>query len=165
MQLAACRAGLVTNPEDLGELQALYLLQRMQPPEGKAESEEPPPAKRGSKRAFGTEFLSRFENLTLPEKCLYASGYNFEEARLLYCVYDKDIASEVIRHKLENDMAKSQMDFEAVVFGMGGSFGKSSGASKELGEVTDFAKAQAGEDGYVESAMAFMNMQHSFRRK
>lgn len=165
IQLAAYRAGLVDSAEELDEVSAIYLLQRLRPPEEPGQEAPPPASQPSRKRAFGTEFLIWFEKLSLPEKCLYASDYDFEKARLLYCTFDKEIAEQVIKQKLERDMAKAQMDFEAVVFGMGGSFGKGSGGSKDLGEVVDHAKAEVGDPAYLESAFAFMNMQNSYRRK
>lgn len=161
LQVACEWAGLVPPGEVLSEDQAESLLQRMVPKgvDQEVKSEDKP---RSGKRTFATEFLKYYEKLSLQDKCLFAAGYDFEVARLLYCVYDKAVTEEIIKKQFDDEFARMQVGYEAVVFGMGGSFG--SGSREPEGEVTDFAPSQGSGD-YINAAQDFVNMQKSFRSK
>ena len=157
IQLAAEQAGLSTPETPLTEEQATSLVIRLNPPK-KEEDEQPSPGK--GKRSYGTEFLRKFGKLSTEGKCLFTADYNFEEARKLYCVYDKSVTEKIISDKLELVFSLKQMEYEAVVLGMGGSF---SGGSAE--DIDSSEGLEQGTQGYVDAAMAFQNMQHQFRGK
>ena len=104
------------------------------------------------KRQYGGQFIHWFENLSAEEKCLFAADYDYDKARFLYCDIDRGDACEIIRAKFDLVFETGILDFEATVFGMGGSFGGSSG----LGEVTDFSTPGMTEAQLDASAAAFM---------
>lgn len=148
---------------EVSESQALQLLSRLQAKESADENQGASrPAKR-KERTLGSEFLARFEKMSIAEKCLYAADYDYAKARLLYCVYDKDISEKIISDKLSMEFDRMQVQFESVVLGMGGSFKKGASSSKDFGEVTEFGPAP-GEEGYLDAAQSFMQMQNSYRR-
>lgn len=124
------------------------------------------PSNRGkaasSKRTFASQYLKFYEKLSIADKCLVAAGHDFEVARRLYCVYDKEVSEEIIQGRFNLDFEKMQVQYEGVVFGMGGSFGSKS--SIPDGEVIDHAPAPDSPD-YLSAAQDFVNMQHSFRSK
>lgn len=157
IQLAAEQAGLSTPDNPLTEEQAISLVTRLNPPK-KDEPENVAPAR--GKRSYGTEFLNKFGKISVEGKCLFTADYNFEEARKLYCVYDKSVTEKIISDKLELVFSLKQMEYEAVVLGMGGSF---SGGSPE--DIDSSEGLEQGTQGYVDAAMAFQNMQHQFRSK
>lgn len=160
LQLACEQAGLCTEENPITEPQATALLKRLnERPEADPQvAKAPPPG--GRKRSYGTEFLAKFSKLPTEGKCLFAADYDYEEARKLYCVYDKSVSEKIISDKIETCFAARQMDYEAVVLGMGGSF-KGGGQ-----EETDHAEGlEPGSEEHVNAAMAFMSMQHQFKRK
>lgn len=162
LQAAAEWAGLLEPGQAMTGEQAASLLARIsEKPEKAAEAASDKPAKPpSSKRTFASEFLKHYDKLTLQDKCLYTADYDFEVARTLYCVYDKAVSEEIIRKRFDTDFAKMQVGYEAVVFGMGGSFGN--GSREPEGEVVDFAPAQDSPD-YISAAQDFVNMQKSYR--
>jgi len=155
-------AGLLTEGEELTEGQAHALLDRINQGAEQGGGEEPrSQAPRSTKRTFASEFVKTYGKMSVADKCLYAAGYDFEVARQLYCVYDKELSEEIIKSRFDADFARMQVSYEAVVFGMGGSFGGSS-SNADVGEVTDFAP-DPGDSNYIDAAQNFVNMQHSFR--
>lgn len=162
LQIACDWAGLTEQGSLITEKQAESLLQRITA--GAAAGAEKPAqseSRRPSKRTFAAEFLKYYEKMPLQDKCLMAANYDFEVARKLYCVYDKEVSESIIRRHFDTEFARMQVGYEAVVFGMGGSFG---GSSQPEGEVTDFTPPQDSGD-YASAAQDFVNMQKSFRSK
>ncbi len=118
--------------------------------------------KGAGKRAFGTEYLKWFTNLPIAEKCLYAADYDVNKARHLYCELDKELSEEIIKAVFDEKFSTLQAHYEAVVFGMGGTFG-GGGSSVEEGEVTDHS-VTVDSPNYLDAAQAFVSMQNSFRK-
>lgn len=162
LQLAAEWSGVLGSGEALSEEQADSLLRRIvEPAKAAMEAGKEKPVKlQSSKRTFASEFLKSYEKLSLQDKCLHAAGYDFELARCLYCVYDKSVSEEIIRKHFDMEFSRMQVGYEAVVFGMGGSFG--GGPGDVGGEVVDFAPPPDSDD-YISAAQNFVNMQKSYR--
>lgn len=109
---------------------------------------------RSRKRQYGEQFVSWFENLGPVEKCLFASDYDYDKSRKLYCDMDRSDACEIVKAKFELQFEVGIMNFEATVFGMGGSFGNATAP----GKVTDFAVPEMSESQLDASAKSFMQM-------
>lgn len=163
IQAAVVASGLIEEDEMLTPEQVVDLVLRMQP---KEKTEEAPKENsqfgRSKKRVFGSDFLAKFDSWSLEDKCLYAAGFDYEYARRLYCEFDKSIVEKILGVRLGLDAAVNMTRFEAVVFGMGGSMGNTKEPAKDLGEITDFAPEKSSDDFY-DAALAFQQMQHSFR--
>ena len=56
--------------------------------------------------------------------CLFDAGYDLTEARRLYCEEDKDIVAHLGQARTVMSWENAKMQFEAVLFGMGGGYGK-----------------------------------------
>lgn len=152
----------------LAEEQAVKLVERMRKMSSTAPEEKSSPEGFGkstgksSKRGFGSEYLRRFTSLPIAEKCLFAAGYDYNKAKELYCVLDKEVSEEVIKAAFDEKFSSLQVEFEAVVYGMGGSFG-GGGSSAEEGEVIDHS-VPTESASYLDAAQNFVAMQNSFRK-
>lgn len=163
LQAAVEWAGLLAPGQVMTDEQATSLLQRIMRSSRAEENPNKPPGKPPSgKRTFASQYLKFYEKLSIAEKCLLAADHDFEVARQLYCVYDKEVSEVIIQSRFNLDFEKMQVQYEGVVFGMGGSFG-SKGSDPE-GEVVDYAPSPESPD-YLSAAQDFVNMQHSYRSK
>lgn len=110
-----------------------------------------------SQRGFGTKFAQDFEELDGEGKCLFAADYDFERAREMYCLLDKDVASKIIKSKFDYVINLQVLQFEGVVFGMGGSFdGSGGGGNTPLGDVTTIDNSHLQGEAFDREAEAFM---------
>jgi len=152
----------------LDEEQATKLVERIRKMSTPAQEEKSSPESFGkapgksSKRGFGSEYLRRFTSLPIAEKCLFAAGYDYTRARELYCTLDKEISEEVIKAVFDEKFSSLQVEFEAVVFGMGGTFGGGVSSADE-GEVIDHS-VPTESASYLDAAQNFVAMQNSFRK-
>jgi hypothetical protein len=108
--------------------------------------------RKSNKRTFGAKFTRYFEKLDPEKKCLMAADYDFERARYLYCDIDRVVASEIIKAKFDNLFELQMLQFEGVVFGMGGSFKGSANPDDEVTDTRTMTSTQIDA-----SAAAFMN--------
>lgn len=116
-----------------------------------AEKGEEERQRKSNKRTFGAKFSRYFEKLSPEKKCLLTADYDYERARHLYCDLDRAVASEIIKAKFDNLFEIQTLQFEGVVFGMGGSF-KGSGNNEDVIDTKEMTSSQIDA-----SASAFMS--------
>lgn len=87
-----------------------------------SKSGEPSPsAPKGGKRTFGKEFLKWFAGLDQEQALLVLTDYNFEAAYKLYSEVPALLVDKMIRTRIGYEWSHAEANFEAVIFGMGGS--------------------------------------------
>ena len=84
--------------------------------EGKSE-----PKSKSGKRQFGTEFINWFSKLDTEQILLLITDFDYEKAYKLYSETPVSLVDKMIETKLSYEWTKAEKDFEAVIFGMGGS--------------------------------------------
>jgi len=89
----------------------------------KVKAEQAKGGKRNSsnKRSFGSEFLKWYTQLDTEQTLLLLTGFDFGAAYRLYSEVPALIVDSMIQTKLGYEWNTAEKDFEAVVFGMGGS--------------------------------------------
>jgi hypothetical protein len=85
-----------------------------------------------NKRAFGSEFLKWYTKLETEQTLLLLTGFDFDAAYKLYSEVPALIVDSMIQTKLGYEWNTAEKDFEAVVFGMGGSI---KGGTKDADQV------------------------------
>lgn len=89
-------------------------------------------AGKGGKRTFGKEFIKWFSGLDVEQTLLLVTNFDYEAAYKIYSEVPISFVDKMIRTKLSYDWTIAEKDFEAVVFGMGGSIkGGTSGGGGE----------------------------------
>ena len=83
-----------------------------------------PAASKANAKGFGTSFLEWYTKLSPDIMCLIASGFDYEKARHLYTMVDKDIVDEVLKAYSESEWNTAHLRFEACLFGFGGGYDK-----------------------------------------
>lgn len=78
-------------------------------------------AKKSGKRSFGSEFLKWYTSLDTDQSLLLVTNFNYDAAYDLYSKVPAFLVDKIIETKLGYEWNKAEKDFEAVVFGMGGS--------------------------------------------
>ncbi len=109
-----------------------------------------------NKRGFGTKFAKDFEKLDAEGKCLFAADYDFVRAQELYCSLDKAVASKIIKAKFDYTISLQILQFEGVVFGMGGSFNGSGGGGGSSNDDTLIDNSHLQGEEFDKAAAAFM---------
>ena len=118
-----------------------YVLTRMQAlvamaKEGgdeKDEKEEP---------SLGTAYLKWIRKLDFQQMCLFLGKYNLSEARRLYTEVDMEDVSRMYADRVAYDFEVARLQFEASMFGFGGSYGGDKAKSSPVDAgVTDLTKA------------------------
>jgi len=116
---------LITIMEDLTELQ-------------KVKSEKQGSGKKPSnKRSFGSEFLKWYTALDTDQALLLLTGFDYDAAYNLYSKVPALVVDQMIETKLGYEWNSAEKDFEAVVFGMGGSIKGGSDKDKTFENKTE----------------------------
>lgn len=103
-----------------------HILQDMDEYRRSKEGKDTSPAPKG-KRQFGTEFIKWFAKLETDQILILITDFDFDKAYKIYSEVPVMFVDKMIETKLSYEWTKAEKDFEAVVFGMGGSIkGKSS---------------------------------------
>lgn len=66
------------------------------------------------------DFSDWLNKIPTEAHCLYVANYDYEQARQLYCYLDIDTVKVIVAQKIEQSMKEKRVDFEAVLYGMGG---------------------------------------------
>lgn len=123
------------------------IAERLQVPE---KSEASPSGSKSDKKSFGSGYLEWMQKQTPDVQCLIASRFDVRKAEYLYSRVDKNVAEDVLRAFTEHDWQQAVLNFEASMFGFGGSYGggkgsKGSDSAREVVEV-DMTKPAAADD-------------------
>lgn len=109
----------------------------------------------GSKRSFGSEFIKWFGRLDIEQTILLLVNFDFEKAYKLYSEVPASVVDRMIETKMGYEWTHAENNFEAVVYGMGGSFkGGSKDADKSFEEPKTQADQVARDEGL--KSMGFM---------
>lgn len=95
------------------------------------------PNKKSGKRSFGTEFLKWYTSLDTDQALLMMTNFNYEAAYNLYSKVPALLVDKMIETKLGYEWNSAEKDFEAVVFGMGGSIKGGSDSDKTFDNKTE----------------------------
>lgn len=82
----------------------------------------------GGKRTFGKEFLNWFSGLDQVQALLVLTNYDFDAAYKIYSTVPALLVDKMIQTKIGYEWTQAEANFEAVIFGMGGSI---KGGSKD----------------------------------
>lgn len=108
----------------------LQILQDMDEYRKKKEGIDSASHAKGKKRSFGTEFIKWFSSLEQDQVLLLVTDYDFEAAYKLYSEVPVSVVERMIETKIGYEWTKAEKDFEAVVFGMGGTIKGGSAGQK-----------------------------------
>lgn len=77
---------------------------------------------KGGKRTFGSEFIGWFSRLDIEQTILLLADFDFDKAFKIYSEVPATIVDKMIETKMGYEWTWAESNFEAVVYGMGGSF-------------------------------------------
>jgi hypothetical protein len=106
------------------EAEMIYLFTRIKAIQ-EEEAEPKSPTSGNGKKLFGSHYLEWLDTLDSEKLCLFASDYDYERARHLYCKTDRDAVTDMARLRAESDWQGKLASFEACLFGFGGGYGDS----------------------------------------
>lgn len=84
---------------------------------------------------FGKALDNLLENLKVENILLIACGYNYEQAKLLYCRVDREIAMAVVQTWVKVESHRHNMMLESVLYGNGGKYKDDGGAQSKVIEL------------------------------
>ncbi len=87
-----------------------------------------------NKPYVGTDFLNTVGQLPMDMKCLYATQFDFQRARHLYCHTSKQDCDTIVTSALEVKWKELKTIFESVIVGMGGSLSDDDGVDLTTGD-------------------------------
>ena len=82
-------------------------------------------------KTLGSGYAEWLTNLSSEQACLYLANYDVGKAYDYYWKYDADMVKEAIKVKSQQENQASLLQFEAVMYGMGGQY-KNDGASANI---------------------------------
>ncbi len=74
------------------------------------------------RKTFGSQFMVWLRSLSPASLCLYAAGFDMDKAEKYYCRWDQDDVLELARLKMEHEWERAVVEYESVLYGMGGSY-------------------------------------------
>lgn len=99
-----------------------------------------PPTGGFQKKLFGTGFMDYLSKLDGARMCFYLADFDPEKAKRFYCEIDSKLISEAAKEKIGLTSEENGVAYEAVLFGMGGSY-KGHGPKDNVVDLTDDASA------------------------
>ena len=93
-------------------------------------------ANRSPTKTLGTSFQKFLTELDSARLLLWACGYDFDRAKYLYTQVDRSIATQIIDDFLKLQHERNTYQFEAVLYGFGGSY-SSDAQDEDTVDMTD----------------------------
>mgnify|MGYP001413970052 CR=1 FL=1 len=84
-------------------------------------SGDAPVKQKGGKRTFGQEFIKWFASLDQAQALIVLTDYDFDKAYKLYSTVPALLVDKMIQTRIGYEWTQAEANFEAVIFGMGGS--------------------------------------------
>ena len=135
----------VAGLKEPDQAQMDYALERLAALTKEAQEAEKDGPHKPSKPGFATAYMDWAASLDPQEACLVAAGFDFQQARHLYCEVDREDVLKLTESRMRCEWERIKIAYESSVYAFGG--GYEGDDSRRKGKITEYDLSKDDEGG------------------